>query len=166
MEKYTFVDNGRIKIEDIDGKDMMFRNFRGEPGPKNRQGDRNFTIVLHDEEMAQQLANRHWYVKAVPPRREGDELTFRIDVKLGYKIDRLKPKIVIHSKQGAVSIDEDMVYKLDGYRFERYHVVLNPHYWINDNGEDQIKAYLLEFHGDLVEDYFADKYAEEEYPAD
>lgn len=164
MSNYTILDNGRIAVE---GARIIFRNFEGKESRYNRAGDRNFSLVIDNQEFAQELSNLGWNVRTRPPRNEGDDPMTTLPVTVSYKVERLAPKVWIYTKRTSVKLDEDGVGSLDYADFENVDLVINPRHWIDDKtGEERIKAYLIELRATLVEDYFAYKYAEEEYPTE
>lgn len=164
MAKYTILENGRIAVE---GAKIIFRNFAGKESRYNRAGDRNFSLVIDNPEFAQDLSDIGWNVRTRPPRNEGDEPLITLPVSVSYKVERLAPKIWLHTKKSDAKLDEAGIDILDYSEFENIDLVLNPRHWLDDHtGEDRIKAYLIELHAVLVEDYFADKYASEEYPTE
>ena len=50
----TFAPRGVLQIDDAR---IIFRNFRGEGGKFNKEGDRNFALIIPNEEMAEALQN-------------------------------------------------------------------------------------------------------------
>ena len=60
-------------ILQIDDARIVYRNFRGEGSKFNREGDRNFAVVIDDAKWADLLTNEGWNVKIKPPRDEDDE---------------------------------------------------------------------------------------------
>lgn len=162
MATYKILENGRIAVEDAR---IIFRNFEGRESRYNRLGDRNFSLVIDDPEFAEILTEKGWNVRVRPPRNEGDEPLTTLPVSVSYKVERLAPHIWQHTKKSDILLSEEDVKDMDYCEFEHIDLVINPRYWTDDKtGEDRIKAYLLELHAVLVEDYFEEKYAREEYP--
>lgn len=65
--KITFAPRGILQIDDAR---IMFRNFRGEASKYNREGDRNFALIIPDDETATALSKAGWNVTIKPPREE------------------------------------------------------------------------------------------------
>ena len=63
----TFAPRGILQIDDAR---IIYRNFRGEGGKFNREGDRYFAVVIPKQELADELLNRGWNVKIKPPTDE------------------------------------------------------------------------------------------------
>jgi hypothetical protein len=53
----------------MEGVRIIFRNFAGKEGQYNREGDRNFGVILPDD-VAQQMLADGWNVKYLKPREE------------------------------------------------------------------------------------------------
>jgi hypothetical protein len=55
----------------MEGVRIIFRNFAGKEGQYNREGDRNFGVILPDD-VAQQMLEDGWNVKYLKPREDDD----------------------------------------------------------------------------------------------
>lgn len=164
MAKFTFLENGRLVAEDAR---IVFRNFEGNEGRYNRAGDRNFALVIDNPEVCDILTDEGWNVKIRPPREDGDDPFCYLPVSVSYRYERLAPKVWTHTRRANNLLTEETVGNLDYAELAVVDLIINPRHWIDDaTGEDKIKAYLMEMHATLVEDYFADKYAEEESPVE
>ena len=65
----TFAPKGIVQVDDAR---IVFRNFSGVGTKFNREGDRNFCMVIDDEQIADALAREGWNIKIKPAREEGD----------------------------------------------------------------------------------------------
>ena len=51
---------------------IIFRNFSGKEGQYNREGDRNFAVLL-DDAVAERMAADGWNVKWLKPREDSED---------------------------------------------------------------------------------------------
>ena len=73
--------DGTLVMEDAR---VVFRNFAGKEGMYNREGDRNFCVLL-EEDLAEDMMADGWNVKRLKPR-DGEEMgTAYIQVSVGFK---------------------------------------------------------------------------------
>lgn len=142
----------------IEGATLVFRNFSGKESMYNREGDRNFGVLL-DEETASAMAEDGWNVKALKSREEGEPDQPYISVSLSYKYR--PPRVVLITSRGRTLIDEDMVETLDWAEIETADMVLRPYEWAV-NGKTGVKAYLQSLYVTIVEDPLELKYADME----
>lgn len=122
----------------IENADIAFRNFAGREGQYNAEGDRNFCIIL-DQENADILANDGWNVKELKARDEGEAPRFYIQVSVNFK--GKPPKLSIVNSKGRTIITEAECEVLDWVDIKQADVILNPYEW-TVNGKSGIKAYL------------------------
>ena len=98
-------------ILQIDDARIIFRNFRGEASKYNRAGDRNFALVIPNEKIANELADRGWNVKIKPPKEDGDEPFMYLSVKV--KFNERGPQVYLKTGEAVNKLDEESVAVLD-----------------------------------------------------
>ena len=110
----SFGPRGMLQIDDAR---IIFRNFEGREDKYNRKGDRNFALVIPNQEIADQLMEDTnefgvgWKVKIRDPREEGDTPFMCLPVNV--KFNARGPKIVLISGNKQTQLDEDSVSILD-----------------------------------------------------
>ena len=140
----------------FEGATLVFRNFAGKEGQYNREGDRNFSVIIPDETLAQTLLADGWNVKHLNPREEGDEPTPYLQVAVNYK--NRPPRIVMISSVARTNVSEEMVEVLDYAEIENADLIINPYDW-EVNGKSGKKAYLKSLYVTIAEDALERKYA-------
>lgn len=162
----TFAPRNILQIDDAR---ICFRNFRGEGGKFNKEGDRNFALIIPDEEMAEALQNDSnqygagWNVKIKPPREDGDEPFMYLSVKV--KFNDRGPKIYLESGRNRVRLDEESVSMLDEIDILSVDLDIRP-YDDEINGRPFRAAYLQSMVVKQNLDRFEARFAAEEYPED
>lgn len=162
----TFAPRNVLQIDDAR---IVFRNFRGEGGKFNKEGDRNFALVIPDEEMAEALQNdtnefgAGWNVKIKPPRDEEDEPFIYLPVKV--KFNSRGPIVYLQSGRNRVKLDEESISTLDEIDICRVDLDIRP-YDSEINGKPFRAAYLQSMCVTQDIDRFAARFASEEYQED
>lgn len=142
-----------VVMEDVR---IVFRNFAGKEGMYNREGDRNFAVLLA-EPFAQQMIQDGWNVKYLKQREEDDAPQAYLQVSVNFK--GRPPRIVMITSRGRNPISEDEVELLDYVDIRNVDVILNPYSW-SVNGATGIKAYLQSMFIIIEEDALELKYAD------
>jgi hypothetical protein len=141
----------------IENARIIFKNFEGREGQYNREGDRNFSVVI-PEEQAKQMQADGWNIKHRPPREEGDDDLYHIPVSVNFSKGR-PPRVVIITSKGRTSLDEESVGVLDFADMRTVDLTLNPYQWAV-NGNTGVKAYLKSIFVTINEDPLELKYAD------
>ena len=162
----TFAPRGILQIDDAR---IIYRNFSGAPSKYNREGDRNFALVIPSEEIADALVNDKnkfgvgWNVKVKPARDEGDAPFIYMPVKVKFN-DRV-PVVYLQSGKNPVKLDEESIALLDDIDIASVDLDSGP-YDDEINGKPFRAAYLQSMCVTQEIDRFAERFAEEEYPCE
>lgn len=151
-----------VSLEGVDILPGVFKNFSGKPGQYNPAGRMTFCIRL-DRETADVMVEDGWNVKQLDPREEGDEPTLYIQARV--RFDNVPPAVYMltgkHNKKTRLT--EDTISLLDSMEIEWADIVLSPYAWemkTKDGVSNGITAYVKTAYFKVVEDDFADKYAD------
>lgn len=126
-------------ILQIDDARIIYRNFAGRGDKYNREGDRNFAVVIPDEEMADELTNLGWNVKIKPPREDGDTPFMFLPVKV--KFNDRGPNVYLKTGNVQNKLDEESVGLLDNIDIISVDLDIRPFDW-DVNGKQGRTAYL------------------------
>ena len=142
----------------IEDAKLIFRNFAGEEGQYNRAGDRNFSVVIDDQDMAMALIKDGWNLKPLRQRDPDEELVYHLKVTVRMDGDWPAKLNIVNRRGRPIRLDEDTVSQLDTAELGLVDITINPSNW-SVNGKTGVKAYLRELYASLVEDDLAKKYA-------
>ena len=159
--KINFAARGVVQIDEAR---IIYRNFAGAPSKFNREGDRNFAVVIDDQDIAEALTEKGWNVKIKPPREEGDEPFMFLPVKV--KFNDRGPRVYLQNSLGGrnrVTLDEDTVGILDNVDIINVDLDIRPYDW-DVQGKTGRTAYLQSICVTQEVDRFLDRYAEQESP--
>lgn len=148
-------------ILQIDDARIIYRNFSGAPSKFNREGDRNFAVIIPDEEMADALAKEGWNVKIKPPREEGDAPFMFLPVKV--KFNDRGPVVRLISGNNKRILKEDTISILDNVDILSVDMDIRPYEW-DVNGKTGRTAYLQSICVTQEVDRFADRFGDDGYP--
>lgn len=110
----TFAPNGILQI---DNARIIWPNFSGKADRYNKEGDRHFTLIIPDQEIAERMMDDTnefgvgWNVKIKPPREEGDNPFIFLKVKV--KFNGRGPVIHLQSGSSRKRLDEESISCLD-----------------------------------------------------
>ena len=123
----------------------------------NREGDRNFALVIENEEIADALTKEGWNVKVKPPREDGEAPFMYMPVKI--KFNERGPNVYLKSGNATVKLDESQVYQLDRVYIASVDLDLRPYDWGPINGKSGRTAYLQSIRvTQAITDRFAERH--------
>lgn len=153
----TFAPRGILQIDDAR---IIYRNFAGLGSKFNREGDRNFSVLIDNQEVADALVEAGWNVKIKPPREDGDLPFMHLPVKV--KFNDRGPTIYLKSGSALNKLDEESIDCLDHIDILSVDLDIRPYDW-DVNGKFGRTAYLQSIHVTQQVDRFAERYSAEEY---
>lgn len=140
-----------VVLEDVR---IIFRNFAGREGMYNREGDRNFAVLL-PKDVAEDMVREGWNVKLLRAREEGEEDQPYISVTVSFK--GRPPIIKMITSRNTVELDEESVETLDNVDIAQVDLIIRPYDW-SVSGNTGRKAYLQSMYVTIIEDPLALKY--------
>lgn len=135
----TFAPRNILQIDNVDGRDIIFKNFEGRGDTFNREGDRNFSLRLRDPDTVDELLELGWKVK-IKDGREDDEGPFmRLPIKV--KFTEYGPNVYLWTGNRRNELDEESIRTLDQIEIDHVNMDIRPYDW-NINGRTGRTAYL------------------------
>lgn len=156
--KITFAPRDILQIDEAL---IIYRNLSGRGDKYNREGDRNFAVLIPNEDIARELLDRGWNVKIKPPREEGDEPFIFLPVKV--KFNDRGPNVYLRTGRVQNRLDEESICCLDNIDIASVDLDIRPFDW-DVNGKTGRTAYLQSMRVTQNIDRFAERMAEEEFP--
>lgn len=151
-------ERGILQIEDAR---IIYRNFAGVGSKYNREGDRNFAVIIPNEEIANKLIDDGWAVKIKPPRDEDDAPFMYLPVKI--KFNNRGPAAYVKSGNSVQRLNEDTIAMLDEIDIQSVDMDLRAYDW-EVNGKTGRSAYLQAINVIQNIDRFGAQYQAQELP--
>jgi hypothetical protein len=142
----------------MEGVRIIFRNFSGKEGQYNREGDRNFAVLL-DEKTASMMAEDGWNVKMLKARDDEEGSVPQAYLPVAVNFRGRPPRIVLITSRNRTTLDESQVETLDWVDILNVDLIVRPYEW-TVNGKSGIKAYLQSMYITIEEDPLEAKYSE------
>jgi hypothetical protein len=141
----------------IEDAQIIFRNFSGKESQYNREGQRNFAVIL-EPTIAKQMLDDGWNVKYLKVRdgEEGEDPTPYISVEVSYK--NRPPRIVLITDTARTQLSEDMVESLDWADIRTADLIARGYEWVVGPNTGT-KAYLQSLFITIEQDALERKYA-------
>ena len=149
-----FAPKGILQIDDAR---IIFKNFEGRGDKFNREGDRNFSLLIEDENTANALIKEGWNVKIKPGREDDDDPFMRLPVKV--KFTDYGPNVYLVTGNRRNELDEESIGCLDNIEIESVDMDIRPYDW-EVNGRTGRTAYLQSMEVVQRIDRFAARYSE------
>lgn len=151
-------ERGILQIEDAR---IIYRNFAGIGSKYNREGDRNFAVIIPNQEIADELIADGWAVKIKPPRDEDESPFMYLPVKV--KFNNRGPAAYVKSGNSVQRLNEDTIGMLDEIDIQSVDMDLRAYDW-EVNGKTGRSAYLQAINVIQNIDRFGAQYQAQELP--
>ena len=156
--KINFAARGVVQIDDAR---IIYRNFAGAPSKFNREGDRNFAVIIPNQEIADELIADGWAVKIKPPRDDDDSPFMYLPVKV--KFNNRGPAAYVKSGNSVQRLNEETIGMLDEIDIQSVDMDLRAYDWeVND--KTGRSAYLQAINVIQNIDRFGAQYQAQELP--
>ena len=146
-------------VLEISDARIIYRNFAGEGSKFNREGDRNFAVIIPSQELCDELVEAGWNVKIKPPRDEYEDPFMFLTVKI--KFNNRGPAAYVRSGDRVTRLNEETISMLDEIDIASVDLDLRPYDW-EVNGKTGRTAYLQAIDVTQNVDRFGARYAEED----
>lgn len=151
--------NFRKEILEIEDARIIYRNFEGAASKYNREGDRNFAVIIPNDEIKDQLLEAGWNVKIKPAKDEDDTPFMFIPVKVKFNNGR-GPAVYVKSGEKVTKLSEETIGMLDEIDIQSVDLDIRPYDWeVND--KTGRTAYLQAINVIQNIDRFGDAYTQE-----
>ena len=148
----------RGNILEIEDARIIYRNFAGAPSKFNREGDRNFAVIIPNEEIKDELVEAGWNVKIKPPREDFDEPFMFMPIKVVF--NNRGPAAYVRSGDSVTRLNEETIDMLDEIDISSVDMDIRPYDW-EVNGRTGRSAYLQAINVTQNVDRFGARYSEE-----
>ena len=151
-------ERGILQIEDAR---IIYRNFAGIGSKYNRDGDRNFAVIIPNQEIADELIADGWAAKIKPPRDEDDSPFMYVPVKVTF--NGRGPAAYVKSGNSVQRLNEETIGMLDEIDIQSVDMDLKGYDWkVNDKKGKS--AYLQAINVIQNIDRFGAQYQAQELP--
>ena len=151
-------ERGILQIEDAR---IIYRNFAGIGSKYNREGDRNFAVIIPNQEIADELIADGWAVKIKPPRDEDESPFMFLPVKV--KFNNRGPGVYVVSGKKVQKLSEETIDMLDEIDISSVDMDIRGYDW-EVNGKTGRSAYLQAINVIQNIDRFGAQYQAQELP--
>lgn len=162
----TFAPRGILQIDDAR---ITYKNFEGRGDKFNREGDRNFALIIPTQEIADALLDDKndygvsWNVKIKAPRNEGDDPFIYLPVKV--RFTERGPIVYLKSGRNRQRLTDETIEILDKIAINYIRMDIRPYDDVI-NGKPFRAAYLHSMEVVQEIDRFTAEYAAEEFPTE
>ena len=143
-----------LKLE-IEDATIIWRNLSGKGSQFNREGNRNFHVIIPDEETANELREDGWNVKERVSKQDTQDVFYHLEVTA--RFDNFPPDVFAIAGRKKTRLTEETVGMLDSADIESVDIIISGSRY-EVSGRSGVKAYLKTMSAVINVDKFANKY--------
>lgn len=141
---------------------IIYKNFTGEKRQYNNEGNRNFSIMLDEQQTMdlQRSISKYgdtWNIKPMKRREEDEEQLYHMKVAVAF--GKMPPRCWLVSSAGRTMLGESLIGMFDKLESIRVDLVVAAYDW-EMNGNTGRKAYLQSIFFHMYEDELELEYAD------
>lgn len=159
LKNVQFLNNGKVLMDNVK---IKYPNFAGAKKGYNTKGERVFTVVIDDPDVAEALMERGCNMKIKTPDMPGEVPEMQFEVKVSYEY--FEPIAYLDTNGKLTRLYEDTIRNLDSVEMERVDIDFHFGKEWTVGGKTARTAYLDKILVVQEVDRFLTRYAEEEYP--
>lgn len=150
----------RVNNLTLIGARLIYKNFAGAPTKYNKEGDRNFSVLIEDPSLESSLIESGWNVKVSRYERDGELIEIHhLPVKVSYA--KFPPIANLILPDGRVKLDQINIGQLDWTKASNVDLIISPFYYDAFAGHPAgIAAYLKSIYVTPYIDDLESKYAD------
>lgn len=146
----------------IYGAELIFKNFEGREDDYNQKGNRNFGVLI-DDENAKILEQDGWYIRYLKPRPDDPEQHRQAWLKVNVKYEgaKIPPIACLINHRGRKRLTEETIDQLDWTRAKNVDLTVRPYNYPARPGKPAgVSAYLQSIYVTILEDEMEEKYSD------
>ena len=148
--------DGKIRVENVKGSEIKFRNFGGKPDTFHKQGGARYFNLAISDEFAEELSVAGWRVKFGKMKDDGSGETYPAMINVKVNFDGYRPPTITRfTSLGHVDIDAELAKDIDTDEIDSAAMIINGSYW---DGDGKFTAYLENMRYKIEEDPFVGMY--------
>lgn len=150
----------RIAPLRIENARLVLKNFAGKGSEFNREGERNFGVLINDEDVNAMLDDG-WNIRRFKAKPDDPDRYEQPWLKVKVRFDNYPPTAVLIANNRKIRLTEDTIDQLDWTRMKSVDLVISPYSYPARPGIPAgVAAYLKAIYVTVMTDDFEEKYAD------
>lgn len=144
----------------IENAKIIFKNFQGREGDYNKAGDRNFGVLLNDDD-AEIFARDGWPVKYLKPQQDDPKQYRQPWMPVKVRFGKFPPIAALITSRGKTKLTEETIGQIDSAYIKNVDLIIRPYnYPATPYCQAGVSAYLKAIYVTIYEDELTLKYGD------